>query len=188
VRRDGFTLLEIMLVVVLLALLAGAVTWSLAGQLRRSDRADVISRLEHADAMARVAARRHGPCVLRIDLDAQSLRRIDDRRGEGRASHTAVLPNDFGVKRVVTTTGRRDGTSSRRSGGAQQHTSGAVDIEYSRSGRSGAYALHVTGVRDDDEGLWLVFAGLTGQVTTLDNEDDVEKLFALLTTGRLDAD
>ncbi len=185
--RRAFTLMEMMLVLLLLALLAGSVVWSLTGQVQRTRRADAINRLAHADAMTRVAAQRVGPCVLRIDLDEQTFRRVHDSGGREHVAHRAAVPEGYRVDRVVVGPGERRAGTLPRGDTAFQRTSGMVEVAYASSGRSGSYALHLTATQRDDA-IWLVFAGLTGHMTAIEHDNEVDNLFALLAQGRADAD
>ncbi|MFA7236019.1 MAG: type II secretion system protein [Phycisphaeraceae bacterium] len=173
--RRGLTLIEVMAVVALMGLAAGATAWSMAGDVSRNNRQATITRIEYADRMARIAADRMGQrCVLRFDIDAQQLRRVmTDAAGDEQASHTLALPRECRLDRVV-----RSGDSC---------DSGQTEIAYSTGGRSASYAARLTFERDK-ESVWLVFAGLTGQVVIVHDEQEAEKLFENLATGWTDAD
>ncbi|NBC11099.1 MAG: hypothetical protein GVY24_05095 [Planctomycetes bacterium] len=173
-----------MLVVVILAILAGATAWSMTEQVRRGRRSDVVSRLKHADAVARLAARRTGPCVLRFDLERQTVRRIDRVGGEQRAAHGVEVPQGFGIDRIVADRAAGSRTSRR---GLVHHTSGTVDIAYAGNGNSGTYAVRVI-VTEQRRSFWLVVAGLTGQVVQIDDDEQFDNLYAMLARGGPDAD
>lgn len=187
-RQHAFTLVEVMAVVTLLGLLAAATAWSLAGDARRGTRADVIGQIVHADRLARLAAQRSGlPCRLRIDMDAQCLWRVEEGNQAGEeASHGIKWSTDFRVARVIlapmaASAGQVAGDTIARV------DDGAVDIGYSTGGRSVTYAVQLVAV-DSGETSWLLFSGLTGQMTLIDHEDELDKLLAILATGRPDAD
>jgi len=186
-RRRGFTLIEIMLVVILLGILAGATVLSLTEQVRHSKASDAVSRIEHADATARLAARRTGPCVLRFDLDAQSLRRIDDWNGKQRPAHAVNVPEGYRIERIAAAPGALATDASQPDGDGIQYTSGVVDIACGGNGRSGTYAVRIN-VQDGGEEFWLVVSGLTGQVTRTDDDATIDNLFAMLARGGPDAD
>mgnify|MGYP001481678455 CR=1 FL=1 len=57
-RRGAFTLVEMLAVMAVIGLLAGAVTWLSAGQVGRADGREAVSRIIHADRMARIEALR----------------------------------------------------------------------------------------------------------------------------------
>ena len=201
----AFTLAEVLAAVALMGLLALALGWSLTGDARRARQSDVIGRIAQADRMARLAAARLGtPCALRFDLDRQRLGRVewDAERGE-RPARGLRLPAPYRIDRVlVCSTARPElGTGNSELGtgnpsswiGAARTDWGAVDIAYSTAGRSATYAVRLA-AKDargfktaadapDDRPTWLVFSGLTGQMVVLHNEDEIEDLFAALTTG-----
>lgn len=172
-RRSAFTLIEVLAVVTILALVAGATIWSLAADVRRGTCADAIGRVAWADRTARLAARRLGrPCGLRFDLDARRLWRIED---DGlRTTHEVALPGGYHIDRLIIAA----------TGGAADY--GAIDVAYSIAGRSTDYAVHLTS-RDGSDGTWIVISGLTGQVTSDLHENEVHNLFTALAAGRPDA-
>ena len=176
-RRKAFTLLEVMAVVTLMGLLAGATAWSLAQDARKSSRAKVVADIAHADRMARLAAGQGGQaCRLRFDLDHQRLCRLTGPDDEAQQAHAMTLPKGCRIDRVVTAGPDLAGD-----------TSGATTIAFSSAGRSDSYAVRVvfedgaTGKDATDglgESVWIVFAGLTGQTTLVSDEDQLDKLFA----------
>jgi prepilin-type N-terminal cleavage/methylation domain-containing protein len=181
-RRGAFTLIEVMAVVALLALAAGAVTWSFADEVRRSSKTTALNQIMRADCMARLAGQRLGrPCVLRFDLARQRVFRVVKGEEYAEDSHAVRLSSGCRVDRVtVADESAGDATATR----VASADSGVVDVAYSTSGRSVTYAVRLT--RKDWSG-WLVFAGLTGQVTLIEHEDEIQNLFSLLASGRVDA-
>jgi prepilin-type N-terminal cleavage/methylation domain-containing protein len=196
VLKKAFTLIEVMAVVLLLGLLATAVVLSMADEVQLARRTDVIDRLSHEDRLARLAARRTGSAsVLRFDLDRQRLWRVDYVANEERLTHSWSLPDAYRIEQVL-----RPGAGSADAVGriqaAAETTSGIVDVTFSTDGYSETYALrlvHKTGSErrtaglQDVETIWLVFAGLTGQWTLIQNEDEVNNLFGMLAAPRPDA-
>jgi prepilin-type N-terminal cleavage/methylation domain-containing protein len=184
--RRAFTLIEVLAVVALLGLLAGATAWSLAGAAQRATFDEVAGRIAHADRMARFAGQRIGrPTVLTIDLDKQWLiRRIAREDGSVETAPALGVPRDMRIERVVLAGEPRSGDMNTRRPG-RHIDRGQVEIAYSTHGRSVTYGLRLEG---EDDSRWLVFAGLTGQMTEIDDEDEVDNLFELLTSGRPDAD
>jgi len=79
-RLTGFTLVEILVVLVLFALIAGAIAPNLSGASKRSQTDKLIANLIELDARARVLAGRHRACYITFD-EAQNqlqLTVIDD--------------------------------------------------------------------------------------------------------------
>jgi prepilin-type N-terminal cleavage/methylation domain-containing protein len=191
-RRDGFTLIEIVAVVVLLGLLAGAAGWLMLNDARQSSEIEARNRIVHADRMARLAARRLGSeCVLRYDLERDRLRRYVPAQGEhGNADFKVQLPRGCRIDRIVLP----QRFIGRKFVGANV-VSGSVEIPYSTTGRSMSYAVRLATTgrvaedargREAGEQVWLVFSGLTGQMTIHHDEQEINNLFAML--ARTDAD
>lgn len=191
-RRGAFTLVEIMAVVTLLGLLAGAVAWTGMEDVRRGRRAEVLARVIHADRMAR----RHASnlterMVLRIDVDKQSVRRhtVRDRRPVPMGPAVRI-PSGARIEEVTLAESPfRSATG--RSGMYRRVGKGRVDIPFSSAGRSVSYGVRLTfdGAGDEQRGpIWLVFAGLTGQVTKIHDERQFDNLFQALVSGRPDLD
>ena len=197
-RRSGFTLIEMMAVVTLLGLMAAATVWSLADDVRRSSRGRIVAAVGHADRLGRLAGRRFGKqCVLRFDLDKQEVSRLfSSGQGDTPAGHMLRLPTGYRVDRVMIA--RQSAALTDLGLAWAAVDSGTADIVCSTAGRSVSYAVRLTfpggaGGRDAGDELaggeiWLVFSGLTGEMTLVHDEDAVNNLFTLLATGRPDAD
>ncbi len=193
-RRNAFTLVEMMAVVALLGMLAGATVWWLARDARQASRRDVVGQITHADRMARMAAERlDAPCVLRFDLDGQRVVRVArGEAGDERPSHSLKLPSGYRIERMaMPQESFPDG--GRRNASTAWIDDGAVEIAYSAEGCSISYALRLSTRRSSGSGAagdaardeeWIVFSGLTGQAVTVHDEDEVDRVFAALATGR----
>ncbi|MFP4354512.1 MAG: prepilin-type N-terminal cleavage/methylation domain-containing protein [Phycisphaerae bacterium] len=174
--RRGFTLIEVMAVVMVLAVLAGAAAWTMTEQLRSRRSLTAIEQLTGADRTARLAARSNGGSTrLEIDLDAGLSVRYDQPEGAlaARRAHPIQLP---------------DGTEMRRvwlhlPSGKVEVRHGRVSIPYSTEGSSPTYAIELARA---DQAQWLVVAGLTGQTFLQQETHHVEALFTLLAAGRTD--
>ena len=161
-RRGAFTLIEVMAVIVLLGLMAGAVTWSFARNVRGASRETAMSQVMRADRMARLAARRFGrPCVLRIDIGAQRVWRVVEV-GSRIEKSPATSVSGCRLDRIAIAGAVAD--------------SGIVDVPYSTAGHSASYGIRL--VRQDWRG-WLIFCGLTGQATVIENEQEAQNLLSL---------
>ena len=165
--RHAFTLVEVAAVTLLLALLAAGVALSFAGPLRSMRAGDAVERVRAFDATARLAARRSGREVeMTFDGPGNGLSRRDDPDGRdgGVVAYRGALPGGYRVDGVLQATA--DGPD------ADRRTSRVVRC--SPAGRTRSYAVRVVGPGLD---RWLVFAGLSGQVTEARDETDVEAIF-----------
>ena len=161
----AFTLIEAIVVVTVMALLAAAVTVSLAGAARVASAEDVADAYAAFDRTTREAARRLGRTPeLRFELNRGTVSRVDGERSPTKLA----LRGGFRVTRVLVR-----GRDAR---------SGEIAIPISARGQTPTYAVLLAGPNGDDE-RWVVFAGLTGQSTVLRHERDVQDILAAATTG-----
>jgi prepilin-type N-terminal cleavage/methylation domain-containing protein len=172
----GFTLIELMVVIMILGLLAGAAAWMMTDQLAAGSRDHAVGQISAADRMARLAAAAGGGDTrLEIDLDRGRFVRLE-RPADGAAhapGHPVALPDDFTIKRVMLAL----------PSGISEVFSGRVSIEYSTEGTSCSYAIELDAA---DRSVWLLVSGLTGQTLVQEEAGHVETLLALLATGRVD--
>jgi type II secretory pathway pseudopilin PulG len=156
----AFTIIELMVVVVLMALLATAAVLAFGRPLAAARWDDAVMQLRTCDASARTVAQRFARDVrIVIDLDERTLRRREGRDVVWRVP----LPPRFRVEQVRLS----DGT---------QTSSGVVEIPISTLGISQTYAVRLIGPEPGQD-RWLNFAGMTGQVTLADDESTVESIF-----------
>lgn len=185
-RRLAFTLIEVLAVVTLLGLLAGATAWSLADNARSARQRDAIDQIAHADAMARLAAERLGELTwLAIDLDRQRLvRHRDGEAGDEEAAHSVQLPTHTRLDRVRIVAGAATLSDQARQLRSGRFERGVVAIPFGAHGRSPTYAVRFS-VHDEEapggrRSSWLVIAGLSGQATRLDDAQAMENLLDAL--------
>jgi prepilin-type N-terminal cleavage/methylation domain-containing protein len=179
-RSRAFTLIEIMVVVVLMGLLAGAAALTLTGQVAERTRDDIVGQLSRQDHMARLAARRLGETKLQYDLESQRIWRVTTMRDGGfDRSHAMRLPRNHAVDRIL--------IADHESTNSEDHETGQVEIVYSPGGHSLSYALRMHSQKEESR-VWLFFAGLTGQVTVMEDEGKVYNLLQALSKGRPDVD
>jgi prepilin-type N-terminal cleavage/methylation domain-containing protein len=159
-QRYAFTLIELMLAVLLLALLTSAAALSFSQPIRAARSHDAIEQLRSFDATARQAAVSSGGAVrLAFDLGAGTLVRRDDRGRQLRFQST--LPSGFRVDQVRI--------------GDHKTSSGQALVDVSPLGASRTYALHLRGPSTDQ---WLLVAGMSGQMTIVSNESTLDAIFA----------
>lgn len=197
-RRGGFTLIEVMAVVVLIGLLAGATAWSMAGTVQRATRQETVDKLAHADATARMSARRLGSASLRIDLDTQRLWVVtpDLETDQPRPGHVVKLPPNYRVASVAWVDPVTRGRAMARGYEVRVRTQGQVELAVSSAGLGRSYVLEVVGPGTDpddasravrDRPSWVLVSGLSGQVTVHDEQERIDKLLELLASARPDA-
>jgi prepilin-type N-terminal cleavage/methylation domain-containing protein len=173
----AFTLLEMLLVLALGAVLATAAAVSLASSRRAASAKDVAGQVAHFDRLTREQARRSGrPARLMFDLDRGDLRRTTDDaedRHDPRAGASALhLVGDARVAKVVRA--------------RESATAGQVSVPCSPRGQTPSYAVLLVGPGGQRQ--WVVVAGLTGQVSTVTDEREVEDIFRTLAGDATEAE
>lgn len=180
-HRRGFTLIEIMAVVVLIGLLAGATAWSLAGQAQHTNHAEALDRLIHADTTARLASRRLGPARLELNLDTQTLRLLTPDPDPAKKTLSAGSPIRLPANHRLASIRY---TPEPNAPAIEQRT-GIVRLTYT-NGRTQTHALQILGppVADPDRRqasdkpltTWLLIPGLTGHAATYDDSEPIDNL------------
>jgi type II secretory pathway pseudopilin PulG len=139
-------LIEMLVVLVLIGLMAGIVTVSLAGQLQRLESQQMLERIAGFDQATRTLAERRGePMRLKVNLARGRLDRTT-RRGKP-IGKPMQLPERFTLESMLI-------------GGRNRQTVSAT-IPITHRGWSRSYALRVSEHAREDH--WLVVAGLSGQ-------------------------
>ena len=169
-KRPAFTLLEMLIVVVVMALIATSASLGFKKPLQRAAQSDAIAELKHVDRAARQAAvQLDRPMQLRFDLEKQAVSRIEN----DASTATMHLPHGIRIAELRTADHRIQDFEHQ--------------IAISKSGISMTYAVHLTGTDFDQ---WILFAGLTGEYMSGINENDMDNIFATLSrqsTQRTDA-
>jgi hypothetical protein len=140
------------------------VTVSLAGSFRSARARDVAESLAKSDRLARAYCLRFGqPVRLVFDLDRSTLTRA---AADPALDSTLHLPAGVHIGRLVTAT--------------SDATSGVIAIPCSSAGQTPSYALLLTTGKEQH---WMITAGLTGQISTASDENEVHEIFAALRPG-----
>ncbi len=165
----GFTLMEVMLAVLVVALLSAVAVLSFGKSIQRAKAKAVVEQIRYVDASARDASKRFGRSVT-IVIDpvegTVSRRQVSEIRYRGRIE----APYRIDEVRV----GDRRATD-------------VVEIECSEMALSRSYAVHLKGPGLDK---WVVVAGLSGEVTEANDDAMVDAIFESLAPApaRGDAD
>jgi prepilin-type N-terminal cleavage/methylation domain-containing protein len=165
--QRAFTLIELAAVLLILAVVAAAVTLRSHVLLGRAEGKDLVERIGQFDHLTRVYARRHDRAVrIVVDLDAGRLRRTDAAETE-TLGEALVLPEGTRIVRLRV----RD----------QEMYSHSVSITCSRRGLTPTWAMQL----EDANGRrqWLLLAGLSGRMVTTDNDDEIHRILAALGRG-----
>jgi prepilin-type N-terminal cleavage/methylation domain-containing protein len=166
-RRRAFTLVETMVAVIILGLLAAAVTWSFRAPLRRARMAEAIEQVKYLDASSRAFARRFGRNVeIVYDVSEGTLERRENGRPD--ATFRTAIASPFRIQAV------------RTRGRTEEYAEAAIAV--SPLGISQTYAVKLAG---PEAQRWLVVTGLGGEILTLADDAQVEAIFAKIAPSPL---
>ena len=164
----GFSLLELLVVLVLVAFVAAVVVVSWSGVHHGAVAEAAVGRLKFLDQHLRAYARTHRTeCRLSFELDTARVRKLYHAKDNKNPSWESL---GRGV-RVEDLQSTSDETRGRR-----------VDIPLRRDGTSPTYGVHLVGPGERE--LWLVFAGVSGQVTALETEREFHAALKTVSPAR----
>jgi general secretion pathway protein H len=159
-QAGGFTLYELLAVMVLMAVLAGTVAVSVRGHVSNARLLAFLDRLESCDARARAQARRlNHPLVLKFDADDQRV----SQSYANVAERSFAAPLGVEIEQIKTA--------------KQESDHGILQIAVSPLGQSDTYALRLQA--SSGRSMWLVVLGASGQCLRLYEGADVEDIFSL---------
>lgn len=164
-HRSGFTLVELMAVMVVLGLLASVTVWSVRSQVATARNQLAVDQLTLADRQLRDHARRVArPVDLIVDLDTGRLYRAP--AGTTSPAQWAPLEDSLPLDSLLVN--------------GQKFTSRQVAVRFRGDGTSPSYAIRLkavaTGQSKANEGEWIVFVGRTGQRVIVTEERSLENL------------
>ena len=162
-KRSAFTLIELAMVMLILALAAAAVVLKVQRPLRSAAARDAIAAITEYDATTRAGARQQDrPLQLVANLTEGMLYRADEA-GRKLPLPAMQIGGQTRIGRIVV--------------GAVDRREGKAVIMCSSKGFTPTYALLIED-GGDGAGQWIVMAGLSGQAVQVSNEDEVRKIMA----------
>lgn len=170
-HQAAFTLLELTAVLALAVALLALASFSWRVPYRAAQFEDALGRIEFFDRSVREHAIRFDVSAkLEIGLTDGTLTEAGD--GAAREGQRQLRLNPlFRIERVQTSLG--------------QITHGTATIDISARGQSPSYSLQL--IDANGQRLWMVFAGVTGQVMRFNKENDVREIHRLFAAQRADA-
>ena len=160
-RQGAFTLIEVLAVVAITAVVAGAVALTFTYSVRAATERDVLERVTDLDAATRRLARVEGaPMRLLFDLERGEVRQ---QRADGTDTGQRVrLAPPMAITRVRTSAG--------------DVRFGRAEINVSGAGHAPTYAL----LLGDGAAGGVLLAGLTGQATALEDDEAAQDILATI--------
>lgn len=170
-NQRGFTLLELLVVLTLVALLTAMVIFKLRVPYRAARAGEAVERIAFTDRLMRSHACNFS-LAARIVYDLDRGQVYVETGEHNQDAHFAFeMPPGVKLEEVCLA----DKTTRR----------GRVVVESPSHGVTPSYAVRLSTQYGPDR--WLMFAGLTGQVTQFEDERDVQQVFAYLDATGIDA-
>ncbi len=168
-QRPGFTLIEIVIAVSIMALLATMAALSFNRPMNRARTLEAIEQVKYLDASSRDFARRFGRNVqIAFDL---SENRFERREGTGHEATYGV--NVASPMRLLAVWTARE-----------QVNDGEAVIPISGKGLSPSYAVKLSG---PEGARWVLVSGLSGESAVYTDDEQIRAIFAKISLRR-DAD
>jgi len=169
-NRPGFTLIEVSVVVVLLALLVSIAVTKLRGPYDQAKQQHFRDRIAQLDTFARsYAVRNHVTTIMTFDAIAGRIEIVaDSREGLKRLEHL-VLGSQLSLARVTT----------RTSDSPQQK------VQIGSLGQTETYALELLDSQGNSN--WVVVLGASGQRVPVESRYEVQQLLRTLESKGFDS-
>lgn len=166
--ESGFTLIELMVVVAIMAIMTAGVGLSLAHTVQRSGYEAQLDRVDWIDRQTRRLCLNHGRvATLQFDLQEQTITRADDGANGQHVERLLELPAQTRLDRFVTA--------------RMNQSDGVHEVAVSSQGFSVTYGLRFT---DGGDGArWLVFCGQTGEMLRFEEDQKALSFFEMLGGG-----
>ncbi|NQU74915.1 MAG: prepilin-type N-terminal cleavage/methylation domain-containing protein [Planctomycetes bacterium] len=168
-RVFGFSLIELTVVLLIIAIAAAAVTLRVQQPMRLAQMREVLERMEQFDRLTRTYAREHDKAVwVELDLSTGRLSQMDESES-GRATGQAFkLPKGYTICKLKFP--------------GQDVSAGKAAVVYSRGGLGATYAM----LLEDPQRRrrWVLCTGLGGQVLQFDDEREIRDILDAVAAGR----
>lgn len=167
----AFTLIEMIVVLAIMGMLAAVVVVSLRGPLQAGRLQSACEQIVMVDRQLRQRnVKNDRPLEMTIDLKTSELKTID-LEGSDTLARSVKFGHSIRIDRFVSADRQAD--------------YGLVSVRYGKQGQSPTYAVRIS----SGSGLhqWLLFAGLTGKVYWIENEEEIQSTIRLLTRERVHA-
>lgn len=157
----AFTLIELLAVIVLLGIISTAAALTFRSSLQSASSTEAVAQFKYLDSTSRQRAQRFNqPVELIFDTSNGTIsRREGSKRND--ESFTASLPRGFSIDAINVA--------------GNSIFNGEASITCSPTGLTPSYAIHLIGPNFDQ---WLLFAGLSGQVTLVKDEETIQDILA----------
>lgn len=176
-KHRGFSLIELTVVLIILAMLSAVVSVSLANLGHHVLVSDVVDCISDMDRSMRAECSDHSRAGrLKFDIDNGQVETDIKRDDEWVKVQTYSIPIGLRMEQIQV------------SGEANQaHSTGVVVIACDLQGRTPTYCFSLESINTDPPGKqFYVVAGLSGQLREVQDEDQIEGLFASLSSGNTD--
>ncbi len=176
-KRHGFSLIELTVVLIILAMLSAVVSVSLANLGHHVLIEDAVNSITDMDRSMRIECSDYSRIGrLKLDFDDGQVSVDIERDNAWVKVQTYPIPVGMRMGQVQV------------SGEANQiHSSGVVVIDCDALGRSPTYCFGLESINTDPpDKKFYVVAGLSGQLREVQDEDQIEGLFAALSSGNTD--
>ena len=159
--RAGFTIIELTVVILIIAIVAAAATINLSTPLANAKFQDVQIDLESFLLQARNRAANTDTAIeVTINIDNNIVtQKVAGTELENQKR--LALPADYKIKRIV--------------GEDFDISQGKMAVTYSTKGFADSYAILIAGKSNTQH--WLLVSGLTTALTSLNDEKEVKNLF-----------
>ena len=167
-RRCGFTLLEVTLVLLILSVVGAAVALRMRAPMRGAQARDVLGRLATFDSRTRAYARRHDRSVRLVVEFARGEIRRTDPLGTEDLGEPLRLPSWCRLRRLRL--------------GEKSPEAGSIGILCTNEGLTPSYALELE--LTERRSVWLLVCGLTGEAVTFDDDEALDTVWQAFNQGR----